>query len=446
MKKFYFFTLCSLLTVPAVASPRFHKSQRPTLPLMETVHRLSAPARAQGSGVWRPASQTDYMYEEGEWMELGTTCFTYDTAGNPLVELTQDIDDMQFKIERTFDSYGYVTSMLQTLDEGDGWENEGKRTYVYDPVVHSYFTERMGYDWDNGQWVQNYLCERNVITRNSGGAITEIVKQLPLFNQMLDAYRSVWTYGNADATRATGFKYYVTNGEQDAWQLDNGLDYRDIVWKNTDGEMTASSFYDLVEGDNRVESVTIYGDDVLDGYFLVTYTDRPGEYLIKETYANREEVGRTIQKTFIDDNGSFTVTTTEYFDEEGNLTAEPTYADVLKNVFDDRGNLVLESISDITDGEEMVMEAAKYEYTYDAHSNITEMIMSTYDPDTEEYTPENRIVYSEYSEISGIDGIEASDDTAPRYYNLQGIEVKSPQPGQLLIKRTAAKAEKTIIR
>lgn len=198
---------------------------------METVHRLSAPARVQGSGVWRPASQTDYMYEEGEWMELGTTCFTYDAAGNPLVELTQDIDDMRFKIERTFDSYGYVTSMLQTLDEGDGWENEGKRRYVYDPVVHSYFTERMGYDWDNGQWVQNYLCERNVITRNSGGAITEIVKQLPLFNQMLDAYRSVWTYGNADATQATAFKYYVTNGEQDAWQLDNGLDYRDIVWK-----------------------------------------------------------------------------------------------------------------------------------------------------------------------------------------------------------------------
>lgn len=85
---------------------------------METVHRLSAPARVQGSGVWRPASQTDYMYEEGEWMELGTTCFTYDAAGNPLVELTQDIDDMRFKIERTFDSYGYVTSMLQTLDEG----------------------------------------------------------------------------------------------------------------------------------------------------------------------------------------------------------------------------------------------------------------------------------------------------------------------------------------
>ena len=131
---------------------------------METVHRLSAPARVQGSGVWRPASQTDYMYEEGEWMELGTTCFTYDAAGNPLVELTQDIDDMRFKIERTFDSYGYVTSMLQTLDEGDGWENEGKRTYVYDPVVHSYFTERMGYDWDNGQWVQNYLCERNVLS------------------------------------------------------------------------------------------------------------------------------------------------------------------------------------------------------------------------------------------------------------------------------------------
>lgn len=42
--------------------------------------------------------------------------------------------------------------------------------------------------------------------------------------------------------------------------------------------------------------------------------------------------------------------------------------------------------------------------------------------------------------------VEASDDTAPRYYNLQGIEVKTPQPGQLLIKRTAAKAKKVVIR
>ncbi|MDE5632250.1 MAG: hypothetical protein K2I54_05510, partial [Muribaculaceae bacterium] len=47
---------------------------------------------------------------------------------------------------------------------------------------------------------------------------------------------------------------------------------------------------------------------------------------------------------------------------------------------------------------------------------------------------------------SGIGSVEVGDENAPvEYYNLQGIRVANPAPGQLIIRRQGAKVEKVLM-
>ena len=131
--------------------------------------------------------------------------------------------------------YNMPVSMFKTYsDGGEVWENSSKRSYVYDPVVHNFYTERKGYDWVDGEfefivrlafspphrgcsgldtclcrmlfgsigfepvvhnfyterkgydwvdgeWVKDYYWESNEIVRDDKGNITSLTKYVPLF-------------------------------------------------------------------------------------------------------------------------------------------------------------------------------------------------------------------------------------------------------------------------
>ena len=47
-------------------------------------------------------------------------------------------------------------------------------------------------------------------------------------------------------------------------------------------------------------------------------------------------------------------------------------------------------------------------------------------------------------DLTGIDGIDADYDATETYYNLMGMEIKNPQPGQIVIVRKGAKSYKRI--
>lgn len=49
------------------------------------------------------------------------------------------------------------------------------------------------------------------------------------------------------------------------------------------------------------------------------------------------------------------------------------------------------------------------------------------------------------ADLSGTDSLEASDSAPAEYYNLQGVRVHNPAPGQLLIRKQSGKAEKVVI-
>ena len=214
MKKLYILPLCALLGASAaVADGRFKTKKGGP--------RKLAVMKAEGAApLWRPASQTDYIWDDVEekWLELGTINFTYDANGNAIKE-EGEADGVMSLTETEYNEFGMPVSVLSRVDEGDGWENDSKRTYVYDPVIHTFFTERLGFDWSDGEWTRNYTCETNEVTLNDQGNIIEIVKSLPYMNDMMAAYKSVWNYDQTTG-QANEFMYFCNySGTPVEWEL-----------------------------------------------------------------------------------------------------------------------------------------------------------------------------------------------------------------------------------
>lgn len=419
MRKLYLTALCCALcagTVMADTHKRF-TSRRGT---------RSSVKSAVNTPVWRHTTQTDYFYMDGEWIEIGSATYKYDSRGNQTEELLDEDGALQRTVT-TYDSNDMPLTVTAMMNNGDDWENDSRRTYVYDPVVTDFYIERMGYDWTGTAWEANYYCETNAITRNADGNITEIVKSLPLGSDMTPAYKSAWHYDPATGL-ADGYAYYMydTYGSTPQWELYNNLSYSDIVWQNTDGQMVANDITELVSGANRVKQYTIYYDGEVDGHFFAEYSpSSQTDFKASETFADPTVIGRTVQLETIDANGSLRYTISEYFDEDGEPTADPTYVSVETLTMDDHGNMVADEMTeDYGDGPELVA-GEKVDYTYDADGNITEMTTSIYDYDSDEYVYDMRSTYGGYID-AGVASVSADRQPA---WSVNGTTVTSNIPG-----------------
>lgn len=433
MRKIYAIALCLAVGLSASAEGARFKSVRSSRAKKIATKEATAP-------VWRPLTQTDYMHDGEDWMEMGTVTFKYDRRGNCIEEIVNS-DDILSRTQTTYNEYDQPLTVLVTEseDEGDTWTNTARTTYVYDSEIHDFFVDRSGYDWDDPDWTRNYRCETNVITRNADGNITEIVKSLPYGDEMLPAYKSAWTYG-ADG-RASGYGYYLFDGSD--WLLYDDVEYKEIVWQQTDGQMTAfGDLLELTEGANLMKSAVVYYQGEADGHYLVEYSDDLPGFLIKETTNDINEIGRTTRMETLDMNGSLRMTTTEYFDEDGNISTEPTYISVQEAKIDEHGNMTEFNIHETYDGVEELIASTLYTYTYDANGNVTEMVSQEYDYESQEYFPSERIVYGEYGDTAGIGSVDKDDAdvwsvegdiftaraeglTGISIYNVQGMLLKS---------------------
>lgn len=429
MRKIYVFALCFAVCLSASAEGARFKSVRGSRAGKIAVKEVAAP-------VWRPLSQTDYMHDGEDWMEMGTVTFRYDRRGNCTEEIVNS-DDMLTRVQTTYNDNDLPLTVIETESDDDGatWTNIGRTSYVYDSKIRDFFVDRSGYDWDGADWARNYRCETNTITRNADGNITEIVKALPYGEEMLPAYRSVWTYG-ADG-RASGYGYYVMDGSD--WALYDDVEYKDIKWHGTDGQMTVfGDLLELTEGANLLESAVVYYQGEADGHYLVEYSDDLPGFLIKETTNDINEVGRTTLMETLDMNGSLRLTTTEFFDEEGNISTEPAYISVQEAMMDEHGNMTQFNLKETYEGTEELVASTIYTYTYDALGNVTEVVSREYDYDSQEYFLSERTVYGEYGDTAGIGSAGADDAavwstegyavtargeglTAVTVYNVQGV-------------------------
>ena len=116
MKKLYILPLCALLGASAaVADGRFKTKKGGP--------RKLAVMKAEGAApLWRPASQTDYIWDDVEekWLELGTINFTYDANGNAIKE-EGEADGVMSLTETEYNEFGMPVSVLSRVDVGDGW-------------------------------------------------------------------------------------------------------------------------------------------------------------------------------------------------------------------------------------------------------------------------------------------------------------------------------------
>lgn len=86
MKKLYIILLAALVCEGAVAANHRFTSRK-AAKAKTTLVRKAAKAP-----VWRPATQEDYEYADGEWSLLGSATMTYDAAGNAIVVLAEDAE------------------------------------------------------------------------------------------------------------------------------------------------------------------------------------------------------------------------------------------------------------------------------------------------------------------------------------------------------------------
>lgn len=433
MKKLYLTSLiCLLAASGAAAGPRFSKA-RHTKARKAAIERKAPKA----SPVFKPLVQSDFVYEDGEWMLLGNIDYIYDTAGNILSQ-TVDMDGEYSRTVYTYDGLGRVIiSQVENSEDGEEWSPETRLVFEWDSIVQNYFTSRMGYTFDGESWSSNYYCQTNDITRDGNGNITSILTSLPMFSSLSPAFRYDWAYDEATG-RAKEFHQWSNYGTPDApdWYPSENMYYADIEWDATDGQLVADDIYSLVEGNNRISSFAVYyqknGDAgfVLDGHVFVEYSaENAADYTLKETTLDPNEVGASTTRTVTDANGSYTILSTEFFDwDTGEIGSEATWRGKEEVIFDDHGNILSEALyeTEEDDPETLLLFAAvKYDYVYDNDGNMTEYTISTYDEETEEYIPEMRTVYDEYTDVSaGIQDVSVKNAAVDRtVYNLQGIPV-----------------------
>ena len=102
--------------------------------------------------------------------------------------------------------------------------------------------------------------------------------------------------------------------------------------------------------------------------------------------------------------------------------------------FNAHGDVVKDELYEVAgDGYEELAEGYAYEYTYDSNGNTTEVVTKIYDYDEDQYFPENKITYGEYSLISGLENVITDGDTHKEYYDLQGRRVENPTTGLYII-------------
>lgn len=404
-------------------------------PVSGNISIRKATPKAPASGLWRPSSQTDYVYEDGKWEKIGMVFFEYDSEGRVTTETivypksSEYSEEVTFKKVYEYDEFGQVLEMTETIKNGDSWINNSRTVYVWDPVVHDFFTSRMGYDWSGSAWVANFRCETDDVTRNNEGNVTEVVKSLPLDNAMIPAYKLQWTYG--EQGKATEYRFYENRSSgAPVWELEDGIMIKGIEWNRTDGQLVNDDTNELFSGSNRVSKADVYIDDELDGHFFAEYfEDRPEDYFVKQTFNDPTMVGATTSKTVTDKNGSFKIEEKMYVDDNGMIQSEPVETETYVLEIDNHDNIVGERISGSYEGESY-MNGYRYENVYDAAGNLSESTAIAVSSEggeelVEEY--ENKTVYGEYIDASsGVAEIVTDAAAFPaRVYSVQGMLVKT---------------------
>lgn len=118
-------------------------------------------------------------------------------------------------------------------------------------------------------------------------------------------------------------------------------------------------------------------------------------------------------------------------------------------VCNDKGDVVKNTSYSGTGDARKIVESNEYEYSYNSTTGLIDYtIVSDYDTDTKAYQPLYKLEYSDYVDVTGINGVAANTaDGKTAVYNMQGMCVGNSlhnQPSGMYIMKQGGKSVKVI--
>lgn len=396
-----------------------------------------SPMKAEVTGLWRPAHEKEYLYEEGDWVDYGDYSYKYNPQGY-ILETLYDDGETKDLLSNVLNENNLVTDQVEQIaEDGVNYVNYLRRTAEYDPQLTDLITNKTTYMWYNDAWDMNQgtYSYKRTITRNDAGNVTSVVIASYYDGAYEDLQRQTITYDETTG-KAVTYKLEVL-ADVDSWETSVYL--KNIEWDRTNGQL-GKEYTEWFQGDNRLKKADMvleYGDTELTYATLtVDYQDNGSFTLIMDGTAMASFGGTAAYQkdvmTYTDENGSYEYTTTYYEDANGDVAfTDDEVADEAKviEMYDSHGNETQykEYMLDEETGELTLDAASKYEYEYDEATDArkTETYYELSDAATETYEPYMKIVADEFVDVTASisNAVTMNADNASAVYNLQGVKV-----------------------
>ncbi len=143
----------------------------------------AASLRARATEIWCPTVETQYYYEDGEWVKDITISNTYDAEGRVIKAVETNALDETFVKTFEYDQNGNVTKETSSILEGDELIPDEIKTCTYDPIVTNFQTSLLQKTWIDPDWMEN--GQKLPVTRNEQGNVTAVEVHV-LFNGEYD--------------------------------------------------------------------------------------------------------------------------------------------------------------------------------------------------------------------------------------------------------------------
>lgn len=373
--------------------------------------QLASLAKAESNSVWKPLTERAYEFIEGGWEEFAKMDYTYDGNGNILTAILDD-GETKSKVTSTYDSYNNLIETVTQLWVDGEWVNSEKKVFAYDDVVTDYQTASTYYNWDaaKNDWTVTYAHIKE-ITRNNNGYVTSLSIKIPgVDKEYEELERTEIAYTDGADLPATTWTYSKLDyNDKDELEFMEMTKYDKMKWESCDGQILATN-ESFMLGNNRLKAAKIYDNKVETAKFEASYPEGNKKRDYEVTISSISGPDKIIRKlTELDDNGSYIEKYIESLDEDQDGIMEE-YEEHAIVECDNHKNVILEEGYAIMDGEKELMDGRKLEYTYGAHDEIVETIDSIWNVEELFYEPINRIVGSNFVEISitSIDNTQAN--------------------------------------
>ena len=401
-------------------------------------------AEAAQTPIWRPATETIYVWTGEKWEHVETYSSEFYPDGKPKVEFitepgTREVNRTSYE----YNAAGYTTLVLEEVSRtGKEYQVSKRDEAEYDSRLDWVTVKKLQWVSINGALKLAGNCFTRTINRNDDGNIIS-VEIATLYNGDFDpSERLAITYGEdgkASVIKATS----LTDNNDGTFVWKDSAVYSDIIWENTDGQIYSTDI--LFSGNNRIKSAKcVSGADVLD--ITIDYIDDKGSY--NGTYKGLIDGLETTVETesrILDDFGSESLRQTFTYIEDGETYVESYFQAV---AYDSWGYQTLyEHIDNCDPDNPIIYNRLTGEIDCDPETGLpATYTVSQYNPDTDKMEAFQKVEFSNYVDAAGINDITA-DATGSEtvYYNLQGIRVNNPTSGLYII-RQGNTTRKAIIR